>query len=338
MEANPAWVNTNTTRYLKDLTFKECQVLEAATYFSRKHEKRAGERKLKGNTKVEREEKKRNMLDGGRTTDNTGVAAGGAAAVGTFQEPRKNSLQSQKPAVFSSACQSRSQIRSTGRMTRVSPGDGGDPQARFQSNQASTYEYVDRCNDTLPLCSVGQAGQTGHGQFVNGSNWLEDPFSSIHYADNDTSGNRNHPLPAPSRPPAMDGYPQISRPRSETAFALPNLIPPMASTPLFDMTPDGPDPLNAMMEPYQIHHSFQPFEETVMSTSLPNNYGTEVQDLASFRRATKPGTQACHLSRHSCMSRKRHWLLSLLQKTTHLSPSLRRTDHMETFLLKKHRS
>lgn len=74
MEANPAWLKANTTRHLDDLTTAEHKALEAATFMSGKHEKRAGRRKLQGDAKVEKERKMREILAGGEKND-VGVSA-----------------------------------------------------------------------------------------------------------------------------------------------------------------------------------------------------------------------------------------------------------------------
>jgi hypothetical protein len=57
MNANKAWLNANTTRYLSDLTVKEDKALEAVTFMSRKHTKRAGHRQLHGPAKIDKERK-----------------------------------------------------------------------------------------------------------------------------------------------------------------------------------------------------------------------------------------------------------------------------------------
>jgi hypothetical protein len=67
MEANSAWLKANTTRYLKDLTIAEDKALEAATFITGKNKNRAGDRKLQGDAKADKEHKMKKLLGAKKT-------------------------------------------------------------------------------------------------------------------------------------------------------------------------------------------------------------------------------------------------------------------------------
>lgn len=311
MNASPAWVAANTTKYLQDLTRAEDSALEAATFISRKHIKRANGRELDGLAKVEKELKMRKKLEGGKKN------AQGMALVAHPQEleqssnvatrncPRKSIKRAKKSgipdsgprivdagdnnvhqpidpaleefqrsqafAAVSSASGSRAPVQATPSRQRE------NPQVTDESNQASSFSYTNGYLGRQPYAAE-QFGQVGDSQSANDLSGVYNALFPSGSMNNDLTNSRHHSLPASMSSGTYD-YMRPSQLEYQPANAPHDVSAPVKLPAARSLYQELSDRFETGTSPYEFGPPSIPSQATAMAAPLRDSYDPSAMNV-----------------------------------------------------------